>query len=271
MSATDTPPTLRESYQDLIKKAQNLTLQHDRLQATQILARAIRSEHPGTVAYKQLRKSLSSLAEMFYTEKAQKAFELAESSVEPRAAIDRYNEALGNEPGNTKILRSLARTKIRLGECVDAAKTAEAALETDPFALELLLLHIQTLQCSDDKDGARALLVAQAEALRGLKPGYDMAVIRDLMAQKKWPEARRRAKELESADAGFPEVKYALFRIGQEMKSTELEAGELYVEICQKSADRLRKKYELEPSLCLAYKDVEVEVRALRSQEDKKF
>src|SRR4051794_21074861 len=43
-----------ETYQDLIQKAQNLTLQQDRLQTSQVLIRGIQRENRGSLAYREL-------------------------------------------------------------------------------------------------------------------------------------------------------------------------------------------------------------------------
>lgn len=248
----------RESYLDIISKAQNLTLQRDRLQATQILIRASKVEKPGSVAQRQLRQTLTTLAEVLYTEKGQQLFELGQSLAEPKLAVEKFAEALVLEPGNTKIMKNLARAKLRAQECSEALAASDKALEVDPCSPELQLVRLQALQCQGEQETAHAYLLSQTENLRALRPAFELAVLRDLMGQKHWLDVRRKANEYKNLDKDFPEFHWVLFRAGQELKAADIQSGERYLRACQTPAlEKIRRRYEIEPSLCLAQREVE--------------
>jgi hypothetical protein len=103
-----------ETYRDLIQKAQNLTLQRDRLQTSQILLRGLQRETKGSVAYRELARALNELTTVFYTEKAQTYFVSGESLMmaHPHDATAPLQEALKLEEGNVAVLRALARAHL---------------------------------------------------------------------------------------------------------------------------------------------------------------
>ena len=151
-----TPPSKSgfENHQDLILKAQNLTLQRDRLQTSQILIRGIQRETRGSPAYKDLTKALSDLTTVFYTEKAQSVFSVGEANVEskPKDAVESFQEALRIEDGNVTILKALARVQLSLGDCEKADATLRSAEALDPYSAEVKLLNLQSLACAKSFD-----------------------------------------------------------------------------------------------------------------------
>src|SRR5688572_23369428 len=89
-------PKAPENYKSIIAKAQELTLSQDRKTVTKILVDALEQEPRETKAFKELKKALAALSEMFYTEKAQRIYESARSvsDSDVGSAIDKYLEAL---------------------------------------------------------------------------------------------------------------------------------------------------------------------------------
>ena len=151
-----------ENYKDLIQKAQNLALQHDRLQSSQVLIRAIQREQKGSQAHKELMRALEDLTTVFYTEKAQGSFAAGNSLLEtkPRDAIDSYLEALRLEDGNVAVLKALARVHLSEGECDKADGYVRQAEGLNPFSPEVILLRVQELGCAKNSEALDAKLVA---------------------------------------------------------------------------------------------------------------
>ena len=121
--AADKSEAQLETYKDLIQKAQNLTLQRDRLQTSQLLVRGIKREARASQAAKELMKALDELTTVFYTEKAQTAFVAGDSIIEnkPKEAIEHFLTAQRLEDGNLATLRSLTRAYLILGEIRSAS------------------------------------------------------------------------------------------------------------------------------------------------------
>ncbi|MES2857468.1 MAG: hypothetical protein V4692_16475, partial [Bdellovibrionota bacterium] len=134
-----------ETFTDIITKAQNLTLQRDRLQASQILLRAIQREPKNSVAYREMMKALEELTAVFYTERAQGAFAAAESivAIKPKEALDSYAEALRLEETNVAVLKGIARANLVLDECDKAETSLKTAESLIPFSGEIHLLRLQ--------------------------------------------------------------------------------------------------------------------------------
>jgi hypothetical protein len=127
-----------ESYKDLISKARHLTFQRDRLQASQVLLRGIQRESKNSPAQKELIAALEELSGVFYTEKAQSLFLLADAmeGEKLREAVEKLNEALRLEEGNLSILKALGRVHLRLGECSTASKPISEGMAINPYSSE---------------------------------------------------------------------------------------------------------------------------------------
>ncbi|HWU44304.1 MAG TPA: hypothetical protein VN132_12725, partial [Bdellovibrio sp.] len=68
------PNAKAETYKDIIEKAYNLSLQKDRQQALNILLSALQKEtRPQNIA--ELRKVLSDVSHVFFSDKAQQLYE----------------------------------------------------------------------------------------------------------------------------------------------------------------------------------------------------
>jgi hypothetical protein len=241
-----------ETYQDLIEKAQNLSLQRDRLQATQILVRALEREKRGSKAYRALLQSLDQLAGLFYTEKAQKEFELAESLVFTKEdlAIARYQSAIAMEEGHLPTLIALAQAQLRSNECNAAATNLSKAEKVNPYNPETSLLMIRALLCLDKKEEALQLLNLKSAEIESLGIwALDIRIqLYDALAQPE--KARTYLKEALAKDAKYPELHYWRWKLALRAKEEGLAGGQDYLSQCKSISFNLRRKYRLEPLLC---------------------
>jgi hypothetical protein len=240
-----------ETFQNLIEKAQNLSLQKDRLQASQILVRAITHESKGSPAYRDLTKALDELMTTFYTERAQSTFVAAESnlSLKPREAIEGFAEALRLEDGNVTILKALARSHLVLNECDKADGFVKSAEALDPFAAEIELLRLQVLSCSN----SRSLLSA-----RLFPPGMQ---VKDLIQRTETKRAKALLAQWQTSAPDYPEVYYWKWMFSKDEQSQSAKpdrvAAQKYVQLCQNLTPRKRKSFNLDVDLCKGKESVD--------------
>lgn len=255
-----------EGPQDLIQKAQNLTLQRDRLQASQILVRALGRETRGSAAFKDMTKALSELSTVFYTEKAQSVFNVGESALatRPRDAIDSFQEALRLEDGNVTVLKALARAQLSLGDC-DKAETSVRAAETiDPYSSEVQLLSLQTLACNKSYDALSAKLeetegdVDPTETnVRNLRYGLQIQALSAVKLKPDLKKAKALLASWEAADAEYPETFYWKYFLSKLSGAPDRTAAVRYTHLCQNLSARKRKNYSLDVNLCKGKEAVE--------------
>lgn len=252
-----------ENYQDIITKAQNLSLQRDRLQATQILIRAAEKEKVGGKAHKSLLASLEQLSTMFYSEKAQREYELAESLLggKDELAISKYQAAMGLEEGNLTILVGLAAVLIKNADCAKAGGIIETAKTFNPFSQDLRVLQIKNQICLDTNKPDLAKIKDEATFL---EPGsLWLSEARFLLAYWSGEEERAKIflKEFGHKDAKYPEFYYWKWKVFENMKQERALAGQTYLELCKSLSFEKRKRYRLEPMLCSRIAEVEKDLK----------
>ncbi len=246
-----------ETYKDLIIKAHNLTLQHDRLQASQILIRAIQREPKNTLASRELMRALDELANVFYTDKAQTLFVAAESQVDekPREAIEQYQEALRVEDSNGAVLKSQARTYLRLFDC-DKADAALKSLEAlNPFSAETKLLRLQVWDCQKNLEPLAAVLATKDPELEPVEKFLRSLQMKDFFRRKDFKKARSLLTLWEIQMPEYPEVQYWKWLLSEQPQSQALStpdrvAALKYTQQCQNLSPRRKKSYNFDVDLC---------------------
>jgi tetratricopeptide (TPR) repeat protein len=262
----------KENYKDIIQKAQNLTLQQNRLQAAQVLVRVIQSENYNKKAQDELKKTLNDISTLFYTEKTQKLFEYAKSLLRESEAeaLAKFNEALKLEPGNILILLWSARLSLFTGKCEDANQKALRGLEINPYYDQLQLLELQAKAClqnSDELDKA----VARYKHLETVYPlFYHMILTQKFFIQKQYPQAGYHIERAKQIDREFPEIYYWEIQTLSKQEVSAREAASRYIRTCKTISKADYLKYELEPRLCKEFKAVESEYKGLIERENKK-
>jgi hypothetical protein len=255
-------PATTETYQNLIEKAQNLSLQKDRLQASQILVRAMAHEPKSSVAHKALAQALDDLMTTFYTERAQSEFAAAESNLplKPHDAIEGFNEALRLEDGNVTILKALARTHLTLSECDKADGFVTKAESLDPTSPEILLLRLQVFDCNKQSELLSQKLFPPDSALNPLENALRGLQIKDLLRRSETKRAKALAAQWEASSPEYPEVYYWKWMISKEEAppaKPDRAAAQKYVQLCQNLTPRKRKSYNLDVDLCKGKESVD--------------
>jgi hypothetical protein len=241
-----------ESYRDLISKAHNLTLQRDRLQATQVLVHGLQRETKNSFAYKELLQSLDELSGLFYTDKAQSLNSLADSLTEtkPKEATEHYQEALRLEEGNLSILKSLARTQLQQGDCDHADGAVKLAEGIHPYSAEVKLLRLQVLDCQKNIEALGAALSAKDLDLEGVERFAKGLQAKELLRKKDLRKAKSLIAAWETAAPDYPEVWYWKWQLSLLQEPADHTSAVRYVQLCQNLSPRKKKSYNLDLELC---------------------
>lgn len=269
LAATPTPSKKVESYKDLISKARHLTLQRDRLQATQVLIRGIQRETRNTAAHKELVAAIDELSGAFYTEKAQSLFLLADGLEyeKPKESIEKLNEALRLEEGNVSILKALGRSHLRLGECSSASKHIFTARELNPYSAEIRLLNLQLADCEKNAEQLTALLSSKPDESDPSERFSKGIRLRELQRKGDLKGAKTLLAAWEAAQPDYPEVylwKWAL----SGNSPTDRVAARKYMSLCQNLTPRKKKSYNLDLELCKSVEKVDEALKSASSEGD---
>ena len=218
----------KEGYKDIIQKSKLLSLQRDRIQAAQILRMAILKEGPQSEAAKELVPQLKKASEIFYTDKAQQFYELAESmqTENPAVAIDTFKDALKVEDSNVAVLKGLSRQYLRMDDCNNSLNAAQKAENMNPFLEDIAYIKAEALACLNKWD-AMELWVADKKWVKGPRWQFWQSLL-----YKNKNENWKAVESLSDAikkDPDFPE--------------SYLQLGLLQIEVSPKTAYDNLKKY----------------------------
>lgn len=249
----------KETYQDLIQKAQNLTLQQDRLQTSQVLIRGLQREVRGSVPYKDLVRALDQLSGVFFSEKGQNQFSNAESLVDskPREAIEAYQETLKSEDQNLSTLKALARVHLRLDECDRADHRVKQAEAVNPYSAEVHLLRLQTLACQKNFEVLATRLAAHDSDLEPVEGFLRGLQLLDLFNRKEFKKAKTLVGSWEAKASDYPEVYFWKWRVSKNFDITDRAAATKYSQLCQGLSVRKKKNFGLDVDLCKGKTEVE--------------
>ncbi len=255
-----------ESFRSTIQKAQELTLNQERNKATQLLVQEIEKELKNPLAQQELKKELLNLSELFYTEKAQRTFELGRSlSInEPDAGLDKYTEALNLEPGNLKILKELARGYLFKGDCSKSLEISKDALLQNPYSVDFFLIRIQSKVCLGSIEDFEAEMANPFVDKELVSSYLETAKAQYFIAQEKYAQALSSLGKVKLTK--FPEAYYwrglAKSKLGQS-PTTEYES---YIELCKEPRSKLRLNFPQEPRTCKESKVIERKLEQLKSE-----
>ena len=253
----------KESFKELILKSQNLSLQHDRLQACQILQRALQKEPRNTVGYKELKESLESLSTVFYTDQAQAIFAQGEALSENKTkeAIEKFQEALKLEEGNIAILKSLARAQLRIDDCRGAETTLKSAENFDSITAEFQLLKIQNFQCRKDENSIKDALESKEIDLEGVEKYLKVFSIEQSYFKKDYKKAKQLISNWEAQSPEYPEVYFWKWQTSAALGTPDRQSAQKYLQLCKGLSARKRKLFNLDVDLCKGIDEVEAKLK----------
>lgn len=248
-----------ESYKDIIEKAQNLSLQKDRQQATVILVQALKRETPTSKAYSELKKALNDNVGVFYSEKTQQLYELAISirKIDLIQAQAKITEALRLEPDNQTVLLENVRIVLAKGDCTTATELLQKMRLFNPFEEAILLAQAQAAICSND--------IAKYFAVRSQVEQKKWQYARDwqgldlerLIREKNLSKAKEAFQQLQKMDPLNPELAYWEWKIDIDGGRKNDLAAEKYLNTCKNIAAGQYRKYLSDALLCRRTKEIE--------------
>ena len=245
-----------ETYKDLIEKAQNLTLQRDRLQASQVLIRGIQKAHG-----------------LYFSAQSM-------SATKPKEAVEMFTEALRLEDSNLSLLKGVARSQLVLLECSKAESVTTQAEGIDPYSPEVKLLRLQVLECQKAFAALGELLSNEAEDVEPLQK-FTRALEIESAQHDGADEASFDSKKVkalltawETKDPEYPELYYWKWKYYQSlanerdpqltvksMPSSEDAAHSAalkYLQLCQNLSARKRRSFDLDVKLCRGSDEVDL-------------
>jgi hypothetical protein len=248
-----------ETYQDIIEKAYNLSLQKDRTQAVTVLLGALRKESKKSVAQKELSGALEQVSRVFYSDKAQQLYELALSlrTTDPSLALTKLQEAARLEPDNVSIEIALARLALSNGDCAGSAGRLLKQKDVVPAIEELRLVASQTALCQGKFPDYLALRNPTDWKNSSFSSFWQTAEMEYLYRTAAFAKTQELALALQKQDSGFPEPLYWEWKAEAELKQKADKAGQKYLSLCKTLNSRQQRLYLSEPMLCRRTTEVE--------------
>lgn len=242
-----------------LEQAQAFAIKKNRQQACAILRRAA---DLNPKSRQKVIDQLHNMAKVFFTDKGQKAFEAGQASMfeNPDMALTQYRQSLELEDDNVLVLASMAKIHLSKQDCESAATLLQKARLLDPYFGEAAVLEARTLICGKKSEALKDKL----KTLPVLDK-WEESFVQYLSAQENLLQGQpRRAFESLSRvtedHPQFPEAYYFLAKAGQEVGKDVEVWQQKYVSLCKSVSSRERKKFSLEPRLCVSVKEVEDEL-----------
>ncbi len=252
-----------ETYQDLIEKAYNLSLQKDRLQAINLLVSATQKESKKGPPPKELLVALEEVSTVFYSDKAQQTFELALSlrSSDPALAVSKLNEAARLEPDNLQIMLEQIRLQISSGDCDGALKVVQKHRERNPYSEDLRLVLAQSLVCHGKFQEFQALRGPGDLKKNGRELYWQRLDLEHAFRTGAFAKGRDLAVQFSKNEPTFPEFFYWTWKLNQSLKVVDERSGTKYLTMCKSLSSRLMRQFQAEPRLCRNVAEVEAETK----------
>lgn len=252
-----------ETYQDVIEKAFNLSLQKDRTQAVNLLVSAAQKESKKGQAPKELLAALEEVTTVFYSDKAQQNFELGLSlrMTDPTLAQTKLSEAIKIEPDNLQILLAQTRLQIAGADCGNAQKQAQKLLEKNPYSEELQLVLAQSSICLGQSVDTLKTKINFDTKKQNQDMFWLLLEVESLFRQGLFTKARELAEQAVRQDSAFPEGHYWLWKLAISQKQKNDRAGQKYLSACKSLSARAQRTYLRDPQLCRRTTEVEAETK----------
>lgn len=251
-----------DSVTSAIDQAQAFALKKNRQEACSVLQRALSTTPTALKSRAKLTESLTQIATVFFTDKGQKAFESGQALLwdSPDMALTQFRQALELEDNNIQLLGSVARVQLLKMDCEGALASVQTARKINPYDAEIAVLEVRGHICAMKYDLAR-------EKIKTLPPldKWQASYVQFLGAQdsllQKFPrKAFDAALKVTEEQPGFPEPYFVLVKSGTELNRDVEPYLQKYVSLCKAVTIRERKRYSLEPRLCLNLKEAEDEL-----------
>lgn len=231
------------------EKADQLFLQKKRGEALLILAQQKEIQHRSQKALNQRKKKYS---EFFYTEKAHKDYESANSffGKDFNRALELYKEALRLEPLNLSVLQKIWYIEFRNEKC--SSKIIQDVFLHEKYfdfheAYRVFKHHSWLCQ----KKPADVLMEGATNTPEG-----ELIQARAAIEAQKYVLAETILEKLRKKEPHYPEVDFWQNKLNR-LKGVAIQGlplKEHYKNLCQNEVNRI-KEYPLDPQVCLHEKD----------------
>lgn len=251
-----------DSVASAIDQAQAFALKKNRQEACLVLQRALVTTPSALKSRAKLTESLTQIATVFFTDKGQKAFESGQALLweNPDMALTQFRQALELEDNNIQLLGSVARVQLMKMDCEGALASAQTARKVNPYDAEIAILEARSYLCAMKYDLAREKIKALPPLDKWQASYVQFLGAQDALLQKSSRKAFDAALKVTEDQPGFPEAYYLLVKAGVELGRDTEPYLQKYVSLCKAVTIRERKRYSLEPRLCLNLKDAEDEL-----------
>ncbi|HEY8270849.1 MAG TPA: hypothetical protein VIG33_08150 [Pseudobdellovibrionaceae bacterium] len=246
-----------DTSKDIIEKAYNLSLQKDRSQAINILVNAIKQENVRSENISELKKTLQKVSYLFYSDRAQQAYELALSlrRTDPPQALQKMNEALRIETDNLTLFNEMQRMLLIKGDCSAVLDNVLKERLQDPFDESLVLLQAQAQVCLGKWEDLKKThdsfdLKASNQTKFWLSLEIDLA-----LHEKNLTRAKELVTHLQKLDPKYPELHYWQWRVATGSEKSAL--GHKYINGCKNISAALYRQYMTDANLCRKVGEVE--------------
>ncbi|XGC80907.1 tetratricopeptide repeat protein [Bdellovibrio bacteriovorus] len=264
VSSAQTKTAKSETYKDIIEKAYNLSLQRDRQQALNILANALQKENrPQAIA--ELKKTISEVGHIFFSDKAQQLFETGVSlrKNEVSQALDKVIEASRIEPDNFSIIKEQARLLVAKGDCKNAQELVQKQLWVLPYDEEFKLSLAQAYACLGKWADYQKLADTVAIKKSPLQKFWSVLEADKYISGKNLARAQEVLTNLKKSDEKYPEISYWLWKFDLAQKRNNLDIAQKYVMTCKNISANQYRQYMIDPMLCRHLTEVEGELKGM--------
>lgn len=255
---------VKENHKDIIKKAQNLSLQRDRIQVSNLLRKAIDDEAEQK-KIKELKSQLKKLLEFFYSEKAIQSFQLGESLAikDPTKSISYLEKALEVEPRNLKILKKSAFVYLETSRCEDSFRLAQQAYGLNPYDIEVLRLNFQALACLQDVENFKAFDMSLQSSWKIDDIYFLIALAKIQSLQEQDKEAMNTIQIIKLKSIGFAPVYLLEAKLLIKKGRNPETSYQSYLDKCQ-NLTNAKKEFPFQAQLCSQADEVNAKLAKLK-------
>lgn len=271
-STLKSAPRSKENYTDIIKKAQDLVLSQDRVQAVQILNRAIKKEQVNKKARVDLLKLLDEITTTFHGEKNQKTYEYAKTLIResPQEAQEKLTEVQQAEPTNIDVLIQLGRVALQSGKCEQAEQEVEKIRIINSYNIKGKLLSLQSDTCLQRTEEIDSEMQEIVEILKSMPLFTHVVLAQHFYNKQDYLRAQVELQKATAIDPNYPEIYFWESQIQKKMNAIPTSMALKYIRLCKTITKKDLRKYDIEPRVCQELKNYETEYKAELEKEEKR-
>jgi len=252
-----------ESNSQLVTRAQGLVRKKQRVEACAILVKGIKELTPSAKTDRgRLIEELARVSQVFVTDKGQKHFEAAQAALyeSPDVALSRLMSANEVEHDNALVWENVTRAKIVKQDCEGAREAIQHARVMNPFSSSAALLELNALACLNDWDSVREKMKTLPSLSKSDEPFLHYLNAREALEQQQFKRAMDLLTRVTEELPAFPEAYIGLATAAKKLGKDGESWQTRYVSLCKVISNRERRRYGLEPRLCLRAKEVQDEL-----------